>query len=70
VISEGELLHMTPRSISAPQALFRHDTLGIDEWCNAWLRAGATHHMGAARGRWTPHLIELARMLGIETVVI
>jgi L-arabinose isomerase len=70
VISEGELLHMKPRSISAPQALFRHDTLGIDEWCNAWLRAGATHHMGAARGSWTPHLIELARMLGIETVVI
>jgi L-arabinose isomerase len=70
VISEGELLPMEPRPISAPQALFRHDTLDVDEWCNAWLRGGATHHMGAARGRWTPQLLELARMQGIEAVVI
>jgi L-arabinose isomerase len=70
VISEGELLSFPPRSISAPQTLFRHDTLPIAEWCDAWLRAGATHHMGAAQGRWTAHLLHLARMLGIEAVVV
>ncbi|HEY5434025.1 MAG TPA: hypothetical protein VIK13_02215 [Candidatus Limnocylindrales bacterium] len=70
VISEGELLPFPPRSISAPQTLFRHDTLDIAAWCDAWLRAGATHHMGAARGRWTPQLLHLARMLGIEAVVV
>jgi L-arabinose isomerase len=70
VISEGELLEMKPRSISAPQALFRHGQLPIDEWCNAWLCAGAPHHMGAARGRWTPQLLELAKMLGVEAVVV
>jgi len=70
VISEGELLSMKPRSISAPQALFRHGELEIDEWCNAWLRAGAPHHMGAARGSWTPQLLELARMLGVEAVIV
>jgi len=26
--------------------------------------------MGAARGRWTPQLLHLARMLGIDAVVV
>jgi len=70
VISEGELLPMQPRPISAPQGLFRHETLPIDQWCNAWLRAGAPHHMGGAQGRWSPQLKELARMLGAEVTVV
>ncbi|MEW6225760.1 MAG: hypothetical protein AB1627_14145 [Chloroflexota bacterium] len=70
VISEGQLLPFPPRSISAPQTLFRHDTLPIAAWCDGWLRAGATHHMGAARGRWTAQLLHLARMLGVEAVVV
>ena len=70
VISEGELLPFPPRPISAPQTLFRHDTLPIAAWCDAWLRAGATHHMGAAHGRWTAQLLHLARMLGVEAVVV
>jgi L-arabinose isomerase len=69
-ISEGELLPFPPRPIAAPQTLFRHDSLPVDGWCNAWLLAGAPHHMGAARGRWTPQLLELARMLGIQAVVV
>jgi L-arabinose isomerase len=70
VISEGQLLPFPPRPISAPQTLFRHDTLSIADWCDGWLRAGATHHMGAAQGRWTAQLLHLARMLGIEAVVV
>ena len=70
VISEGQLLPFPPRSISAPQTLFKHDTLPIADWCDGWLRAGATHHMGAAQGRWTSQLLHLARMLGIEAVVV
>ena len=70
VISEGQLLPFPPRSISAPQTLFKHDTMPIADWCDAWLRAGATHHMGAARGRWTAQLLHLAQMLGIEAVVV
>ena len=70
VISEGQLLPFPPRSISAPQTLFKHDTLPIAGWCDAWLRAGATHHMGAAQGRWTAQLLHLARMLGVEAVVV
>jgi L-arabinose isomerase len=70
VISEGQLLPFPPRPISAPQTLFRHDTLSIADWCDGWLRAGATHHMGAAQGRWTAQLLHLARMLGVEAVVV
>jgi len=70
VISEGEFLPFPPRPISAPQTLFRHGTLPIDEWCNEWCAAGAPHHMAAAQGRWTEQLLDLAQMLGIEAVVV
>ncbi len=70
VISEGEFLPFPPRAISAPQTLFRHDSLPIDEWCNAWCEAGAPHHMAAARGHWAGQLVAVARALGIEAVVV
>ncbi len=70
VISEGEFLPFPPRPISAPQTLFRHKSLPIDEWCNAWCAAGAPHHMAAAQGSWTDRLLDLAQMLGIEAVVV
>ncbi len=70
VISEGEFLPFPPRPISAPQTLFRSDELPIAEWCNQWCEAGAAHHMAAAPGSWTEELLELARMLGIEAVVV
>lgn len=70
VISEGEFLDFPPRPISAPQTLFRHDTLPIAEWCNEWCQAGAPHHMAAAQGRWTDQLLVLAEMLGIEAAVV
>ncbi len=70
VISEGEFLPFPPRPISAPQTLFRHHELQIADWCDAWCRAGATHHMAAAQGSWTSELLVLARMLGIDAVVV
>ncbi|MBA2627424.1 MAG: hypothetical protein H0U85_05375 [Gemmatimonadales bacterium] len=70
VISEGEFMPFPPREISAPQTLFRHADLPIDEWCNQWCQAGAPHHMAAARGSWADQLVTLARMLGIEAVVV
>lgn len=70
VISEGEFLPFPPRPISAPQTLFRHHELEIADWCDAWCQAGAPHHMAAARGSWTSQLLVLARMLGIDAVVV
>jgi L-arabinose isomerase len=70
VISEGEFLPFPPRPISAPQTLFQHNSLPVDEWCNQWCAAGAPHHMAAAQGHWTDRLLKLAQMLGIEAVVV
>jgi L-arabinose isomerase len=70
VISEGEFLPFPPRPISAPQTLFRHDSLAIGDWCDAWCEAGAPHHMAAARGRWSSHLLQVARILDIDAVVV
>jgi L-arabinose isomerase len=70
VISEGDFLPFPPRPISAPQTLFRHSELPVAEWCNEWCEAGAPHHMAAAQGHWADQLVELARMLGIEAVVV
>ncbi len=70
VISEGEFLPFPPRPISAPQTLFRHAELPVDEWCNEWCAAGAPHHMAAAQGHWAEQLLRVARMLGIEAVVV
>jgi L-arabinose isomerase len=70
VISEGEFLPFPPRPISAPQTLFRHHELEIAEWCDAWCQAGAPHHMAAAKGGWTSQLLVLARLLGIDAVVV
>lgn len=70
VISEGEFLPFPPRSISAPQTLFRHTDLPIDEWCDEWCQAGAPHHMAAAQGHWADQLVAIARMLGIEAAVV
>jgi L-arabinose isomerase len=70
VISEGDFLPFPPRPISAPQTLFRHETLPVDEWCNQWCAAGAPHHMAAAQGHWTDQLLSLAKMLNVEAVVV
>lgn len=70
VISEGEFLPFPPRPISAPQTLFRHHEMEVADWCDAWCQAGAPHHMAAAKGSWTSQLLALARMLGIDAVVV
>ena len=70
VISEGEFLPFPPRPISAPQTLFRHHELPIDEWCNRWCEGGAPHHMAAAQGAWTEPLLQLAQMAGVDAVVV
>jgi L-arabinose isomerase len=70
VISEGEFLPFPPRPISAPQTLFRHASLPVNEWCDAWCAAGAPHHMAAARGHWAEQVSLVARMSGIDSVIV
>ena len=70
VVSEGQSIKVEPRAIGSPFLCFRPTDKGLDQFCDQWCRAGATHHMGFAYGKWSNHLKTLARFLGIEAVVV
>ncbi len=57
---------MTPRPVAAPQMLFRYRGGGIADFCDAWLAAGAPHHMALAYGRLTSTIEKLGSLMGIE----
>ncbi|HLE51144.1 MAG TPA: hypothetical protein VI755_03745 [Anaerolineales bacterium] len=63
IVAEGESIAIKPRPVAAPQMLFKPKQLGIAEWCDAWLEAGAPHHMALAYGHLGDKLRTLA-MLG------
>jgi L-arabinose isomerase len=56
--------------MSAPQTLFRADSMSISDWCDGWLLAAATHHWAAAHGHWARELSTLAKLMGVEAVVV
>jgi L-arabinose isomerase len=62
IVAEGESIAITPRPVSAPQMLFKPRQLGIAEWCNGWLKAGAPHHMALAYGHLGGQLRRLAEI--------
>lgn len=59
IVAEGESIAIKPRPVAAPQMLFKPKQLGIAAWCDAWLKAGAPHHMALAYG----HLADKLRMV-------
>ena len=69
-VAEGESLTIQPRPVAAPQMLFKPAHLGIEEWCDAWLKAGSPHHMALAYGHLAPKLRKLAELMGFEFVEI
>lgn len=62
IVAEGESIAIKPRPVSAPQMLFKPKQLGIAEWCNQWLVAGAPHHMALAYGHLGDALRKLAEI--------
>jgi L-arabinose isomerase len=64
IVAEGESIAIQPRPVSAPQMLFKPKKLGINAWCNAWLLAGAPHHMALAYGHLADKLRRLADLAG------
>jgi len=62
IVAEGESIAIKPRPVAAPQMLFKPKVLGIAEWCNGWLMAGAPHHMAVAYGHLADKLHRLARL--------
>jgi len=70
IACEGESLPMTPRPVAAPQMLFRYRGGGIADFCDAWLAAGAPHHMALAYGRLTSTIEKLGSLMGIEVASV
>jgi L-arabinose isomerase len=64
IVAEGESIAIKPRPVSAPQMLFKPKQLGIAEWCNGWLMAGAPHHMALAYGHLADKLHKVAALGG------
>ncbi len=64
IVSEGESIEIRPRPVAAPQMLFKPKELGIADWCNAWLMAGAPHHMALAYGHLAGRLSRLSKLAG------
>lgn len=70
VITEGESLEIQARPVAAPQMLFKPNAGEITAWCDAWLEAGGPHHMALAYGSHASALDKVARLLGMEAVVV
>ncbi|MGA3406769.1 MAG: hypothetical protein ABSD49_13640 [Candidatus Bathyarchaeia archaeon] len=70
VVAEGESLSMTPRTLAAPQMVFRHSSGNIEDYYNRWCLAGGSHHMALAYGRLGSRINRIGELLGIETVIV
>lgn len=70
IVCEGESIPMTPRPVVAPQMLFRYGGGSISEFCDAWLLAGAPHHMALAYGHLSGLVEKLGRLKGVEVAIV
>ena len=70
IACEGQSLLTPPRPMGAPFMLFAHNAMNLADYCNAWCRTGAAHHMGVAYGKRARSIATLASLIGIETVVV
>lgn len=70
IACEGESLAMTPWPVAAPQMLFRWSQGTISEFCDAWLYAGAPHHMAVGYGHLGSAIEKLGDLMGLEVVSV
>lgn len=70
ISSEGQFTDMKPRNISAPQTFFKWDGGSIKEFSEKWLMAAPSHHHTAAHGKLNKIIAKVARMIGIDHIVI
>jgi L-arabinose isomerase len=70
IYSEGESIPIKARPVAAPQMLFRHQSLNIQDWCNAWCMAGAPHHQALAMGYLGKEIELVAAMLNIDVIKV
>ncbi len=69
-VAEGESIAIQPRPVAAPQMLFKPKNLNIDDWCDAWCKAGSPHHMALAYGHLAEQIKLYGAMAGLEVVEI
>jgi L-arabinose isomerase len=50
--------------------LFKPKSGDINTWCDAWLMAGGPHHMGLAYGHCAAALEKVAKLIGIDVMVV
>jgi L-arabinose isomerase len=50
--------------------LFKPAHLGIEDWCDAWCKAGSPHHMAVAYGHLAGKIKNYAALAGLEVVEI
>ncbi len=67
-IAEGESIEIQPRPVAAPQMLFKPKNLHIEEWCDAWCKAGSPHHMALAYGHLAKQIRLYGEMQGLDVV--
>jgi L-arabinose isomerase len=70
IVSEGDSLPMEPRPVAAPQMLFRYSGGGIAEFCDAWLMAGAPHHMALCYGHVASLIEKLGSLMEIDVAYV
>jgi len=71
IIQEVELLPIENRMPALPVArLLWRPMPNLNEGAEAWIMAGGAHHTCLSSSLKKEHLIDLANMLGIETIVI
>ena len=58
------------RPIGSPFMLFRHASLKLADFCNAWCATGVGHHMGIAYGKAAKNISRLGRIIGVETILV
>ena len=69
-IAEGESIEIKPRPVAAPQMLFKPKHLQIQDWCDAWCKAGSPHHMALAYGHLAGKIRTYAEMQGLDVVEV
>lgn len=70
IYSEGESIQIKARPIAAPQMLYKPKSMKIQDWCDAWCLAGATHHQALAMGHLGSKIKNVAAMLNLDVVEV
>jgi L-arabinose isomerase len=70
IAAEGTLEAAPPTRLGVFHAAFRFKRKPVSSAYENWCEAGAVHHIAIAPGEWSGHLEQVARISGIELILI